>query len=644
MSSNVPALYDHYIPERNYISRNYKPFGKPFDDMCGHCEMYYSGLFEKGMTDRPFPPNCKKHIAEPLKHLIPSDFDTEEEYSKAIVSLDPISWAVMQFGWEARWYQEEMLSCTAKYKVMRCGRRVGKTEGACIALLHHATTHNNRALLVLAPYEAQVSNIFQMLSRLIESSQNLNQSVSRKTLNPHRIQFANGSYILGFSAGSKTAARSDKVRGQDAHVIYIDEFDYIPDSDIAAVSAILISHPDCQLWTTSTPTGEHKRFFAICTDKNLGYKEFWFTSTEIPHWSDDMEKEMRREYSAEKQDSPEWQHEVLAEFGDQIMGVFRNSMVDKAMSDYDLGKASPSHEGTYILGVDWNKTSGTHMVIMEWDGRFVLLDKIIIPRGDFTQILAVDKIIELHQRWNFKGIYVDRGYGSTQVEMLKKHGLQNPSSNMQFRLRDFAMQEMIVVRDPTNGAEIKKHTKPFMVNALSMMLDGGMLVLPTSEDTRVVRDNMAMGVVQQMRNFKIEGYSVHGLPKYSQGEEHTLTALMLAVGGFQLLHSDLTKVSLSGGIGIVPSFGQTQENFYSQDIQHSEILKNVQRDAESRNLDAGVPFFGFEQVNGGTVRDQQKFRKNFSSGGRSRGEYTRGNLGKSNQGNKFGQSNKRRNV
>jgi len=622
----APTIYDYYVPERDYLARGYKPFGKGFSDMCGNCESYYAKLYKKGLTDRPFPPNCSKHIAAPLALLKEEDFDSAEEYPKALVTLDPISWAVMQFGWEARWYQEEMLSCTAKYKVMRCGRRVGKTEGACVALLHYANTRSNRALLVLAPYEAQVANIFQMLTKLIETSQNLGQSMSRKTLNPHRIQFHNGSYILGFSAGSKTAARSDKVRGQDAHVIYIDEFDYIPDSDVAAVTAILISHPDCQLWTTSTPTGEHKRFFAICTDKNLGYKEFWFTSTEIPHWSDEMELEMRREYSAIHEDSPEWQHEVLAEFGDQIQGVFRNSVIDRSLVEYDLGTIPPQRGGTYVLGVDWNKTAGTHMVILQYDGSFTLVEKIIIPRGDFTQTLAVERIIELHNQWDFKGMYVDRGYGGTQVEMLRKHGLQHPHTNLHLRLRDFAMQEMITIRDPRHGQEIRKHTKPFIVNATTMMLDSGRLVLPKTEDTRVVRDDMAMGLVQQMRNFKIEGYSVHGLPKYSQGQEHTLTAYMLAVGGFVLEHTDLTKVALANDVALGPSFGQTEEDFNSQDFKNSSILDDVQKDAAARDLNAGVPFFGFENKNGGSLRDQQRMRRMLKGGGKRMDTFSRGNI------------------
>ena len=599
--------YDQYIPERDYIGNGYKPFGKPLANMCVGCKSYYADLFEKGVTDELFPPNCKGHVTDPIKLLKEEDFLTPEEYEKAVISLDPISWAVSEFGWTARWYQEEMLSCTAKYKVMRCGRRVGKTEGACVGLAHHAQTHRNHAMLVLAPYEAQVANIFQMIRRLIDESQGLQETIARSTLNPHRIEFHNGSYILGFSAGSKTAARSDKVRGQDAHVIYIDEFDYIPDSDIAAVSAILISHPDCQLWTTSTPTGEHKRFYAICTDKNLAYKEFWFTSMEIPHWDDRMELDMRREYNAVHEDSPEWEHEVLAEFGEQTQGVYRNSMIDKSIQEYELGEIKPHEGGTYILGVDWNKTAGTHMVIVQWlGGVFTITDKIIIPRGDFTQIMAVEKIIHLHEQWDFKGIYVDRGYGSTQVEMLKKHGLNNPGSNIHLRLRDFAMQEMIDIRDPATGAIVKKHTKPFLVNALAQQLDEGRLVLPKREDTRVVRDDMAMGVVQQMRNFKIESFSVHGLPKYSQGPEHTLVALQLAVGGFVLAHGDLTRVSLTSNVALGPGFGQSEGDLEEEGYAASSILKDMQV-AQARDLDKGKPLFGFS-ADMSSVREQHKAR------------------------------------
>jgi len=627
MAKQEAPRYDKYIPERDYKDRDHEPFREGVPDMCGSCKHYYKNIHAKGMTDVEFPPNCQGHVTDPIQFLEKDDFKTEEDFTNAMISMDPIAWAIQELGWEARWYQEEMLSCTAKYKVMRCGRRIGKTEGACVALLHHVMTHSDHAVLVLAPYEAQVANIFQMLRKLMKKSVMLTQSLARDTLNPHRLEFKNGSYILGFSAGSKTAARSDKVRGQDAHVIYIDEFDYIPDSDIAAVGAIMMSHPDCRLWATSTPTGAHKRFFAICTDKNLGYKEFWMTSKELPHWDAKMELEARRENNAVYGDSPDWQHEILAEFGDQIAGVYRNSMIDAALQDYELGTAAPKDRGKYILGVDWNKTEGTHMVILEWSGQFKLLDKIIIPRGEFTQTLAVERIIELNDRWKFKGIYVDRGYGSTQVEMLKRHGMRHPETNLHLNMQDFAMQEMIEIRDPSTGAVIKKHSKPFLVNSMAQHLDAGRMILPRSEDTRIVGNEQTLGVVQQMRNYSIEGYSVHGLPKYSQGQDHTITALMLAVGGFDLNYSDLTRVNLAGHVVIGPGFGQTEAEYNEENYGASGILKDL-RVASTRGLDKASPMLGYAN-NAGSVRDQHRARNNLDERirkGKGIGDYSRANI------------------
>lgn len=482
----------------------------------------------------------------------------------------------------------------------------GKSEMACIALLHKSITNTQHSSLVLAPYEAQISNLFKIIHDLIDRSKDLNDSISRSTLNPHRLEFHNGSSILGFSAGSKTAARSDKIRGHDAHFLYIDEFDYIPDSDVAAVTAILMSHPNCGLWATSTPTGEHRRFYGISTDKNLGYKESWITSMELPHWNEQLESEMRREYNAVYDRSPEWDHEVLAEFSSQIMGVFRNKAIDESLDDYELGDSAASPGGFFILGVDWNKIAGTHMVIVQFSGnKFTLVDKIVIPRGEFTQTTAVSRIIELHDKWDFRGLYVDVGFGSTQIELLKKHGMTNPGSNIHLRLRGLAMQQMTEVRDPTTGAIVKKHTKPFLVNQLVRVLDEGMLVLPKSEDTRVVRQDMDMGIVQQMRNFRIEGYSVHGLPKYSQGQDHTLTALMLAIGGFSLDHGDLVKSAFSTSVAMAPGFGE--EDLPADAYDASDILRGV-RTAAARDLEKGKPMMGFAN-DASSIRSQYKARR-----------------------------------
>jgi hypothetical protein len=263
------------------------------------------------------------------------------------------------------------------------------------------------------------------------------------------------------------------------------------------------------------------------------------------------------------------------------------------------------------------------MVIVQYAGsQFRLMKKVIIPKGEFTQTLAVESIINLHSQWNFAGMYVDAGYGDTQVEMLKKYGLSNPGSKIVHRLKSFEMQKMIEIRDPQTGSIVKKNTKPFLVNRLAETLDDGRLVLPASEDTRVYREDMQMGLVQQMRNFKIEGYSVLGAPKYSQGQEHTLTALMIAVGGYLLDHSDLRQVRHLNEVAFAGGFGDSSP---PPEYQASDILKKIEATSD-RGLDRTKPIM---PVDASSIRDQQRLRKSLSEGGRGRGSFApvRRNLG-----------------
>ena len=109
-----------YIPEIDYPSRGWKPLKKaPPGGMCGRCEVYYQGLFDKGVTKTPFPPTCQKHVMNRVRHLKEVDFRDAAEFESAKILMDPVTWAYSEFGWEPRWGQEETLSCTADKKIYR---------------------------------------------------------------------------------------------------------------------------------------------------------------------------------------------------------------------------------------------------------------------------------------------------------------------------------------------------------------------------------------------------------------------------------------------------------------------------------------------------------------------------------------------
>lgn len=604
-----------YFPERNYEERDYKPYGKPYKDLCGHCSEYYKFIYEKGLKKTSDVPKCLGHITKQFDFISKDDFE-EEEYTDFVIASDPVTWAYHMFGWKARWHQEEMMSCTSIKKVVRAGRRSGKTLAVAILSLWRLATMSNESILIIAPFEVQVQKIFDEMLEFIAMSPALSASIKRSTRSPCRLDFNNGSKALGFSSGNHNTAGSDKIRGQDATYIVIDECDYINEQDIEAILAILASHPDCGLWMSSTPTGQHKKFYQYCVMKDLGFKEFWYTSNESPTWTEETEDFYRQTYSATN-----YEHEFLAQFGIQEAGVFRNDLIDRALLNYSLPRQR-THGSRISIGADWNgQAIGTHIVVveavvdMEDNLKYILLEKCVVRGEDFTQHEAVQKIIELNDKYNPACIYVDAGFGETQVEMLHKYGMENKRSGLHKKLKPYTMQSNIEITDPVTGIKIKKSAKPFMVNMSVMQLEQDRVVLPISEDTSIVaatmegeESNSSQGLVQQMRNFAIERISSNGLPTYSQGEDHTLTAWMLAITGFILEFSDLRRRSSH----VVSRFvGQPGESIHESE-NHALV-----RVAESiRQLDKGVKLPKYNNLGSleKAIKQGEKLREAFEAG------------------------------
>lgn len=459
------------------------------------------------------------------------------------------------------------------------------TTAIVILILWMLSVNTNYSILVVAPFEAQVTKIFDEITKLLQVSPELSAAIKRQTKSPNRIEFMNGSKALGFSSGSKSAARSDKIRGQDANFIVLDEADYLDEADIDAILAILASHPDCGLWASSTPTGQHSKFFQWCRIKDLGFKEFWYVSPEAPNWTIEVE-----EFFKTSVDSVTYDHEYNAEFGIQISGVFRNDLVDRALMQYSLPR--PRTPGSKIcIGVDWNgQAIGTHIVVTETvldqmdNFKYVVLEREVIRGGEFTQHLAVEKIIELNAQYDPEFIYVDAGYGATNVEMLHKYGKSNPASKLQKKVVPYSMGSSIEIRDPHSRQPIKKPAKPFLVNTAVLQLEQNRVVLPTSEDTQILVDSTEtkeagsdQGLVQQMRNFSVERYSTTGLPTYSQGNEHALTAWMLSIVAFIIELSDLKgRMGISIPQAILP-LDMPKQTFNNEISKQGKILADAAR-------------------------------------------------------------------
>src|SRR5690606_25653752 len=125
---------------------------------------------------------------------------------------------------------------------------------------------------------------------------------------------------------------------QEAHVIVLDEMDYMGVDDLDALYAMLqktdANQPDKIMIGASTPTGRRERFW----EGNMGltpdgqsrseearFKAFYFPSYCAPQWNKTQEDESRALYN-----EMAYRHEIEADWGEDVEGVYPRRFVDAA--------------------------------------------------------------------------------------------------------------------------------------------------------------------------------------------------------------------------------------------------------------------------------------------------------------------------
>lgn len=461
------------------------------------------------------------------------------------VSKDAVVWAKQFLGAELRVYQILILRDPALRKVLRAGRRLGKTFSLAIQLLHYSYTHKDGRSLVIAPMKTQVELIYQEILRIASKNEVVMNSISRKVTSPQfMIQFSNGSTIRFFTSGMKSGGKSDVARGQEAHLIILDEMDYMHADDLDALYAMLQKtaedQPDKVMIGASTPTGRRERFWEWC--RSPRFREFWFPSYCNPYFSKEQEEEFREQYSPSG-----YRHEIEADWGEDSEGVYPRKFVDKAFisPSWDYIPEVTSARSFHVIGVDWDKYgAGTNIVVVEVcaenyeDSRFRGKSRICyreeIARSEYTLTTAVERIIELNRAFNPKHIYVDRGYGEVQVELLKKHGVENPYSGLKDKIKGIGFGESIDVRDPYTKLMIKKEIKPFMVDNLRQFLEKERILIPESDEE----------LYMQLISYVVIRTTQTGRPVFEaagSAMDHAHDALMLALLAITQNYGEFSK-------------------------------------------------------------------------------------------------------
>lgn len=291
-----------------------------------------------------FKTKCKgipESLMDPIDPYYPmEDMFTPEEYAEIPdnvktanqMAKNKVLWAQECLGWSTynkgrgfdQWYQKQMLNCTAKMKVFRCGRRIGKTETISIDALHYGLNNEKKSILIIGPFQNLVDEIFDRLCNLLDGPESIYQGQYVRKRQPNVITLMNGSKIKGFTTGQN----GDSIRGQSADRLYLDEGAYIPPMAFRSVLALLLENNTVELMVASTPSSFETNFKKWCmTDPE--YKDFHFPSTIMPNY-EEVKETLTNSYTGH-----DFSLEILAEFIEGSDRVFKSKDVIAASNEYN---------------------------------------------------------------------------------------------------------------------------------------------------------------------------------------------------------------------------------------------------------------------------------------------------------------------
>lgn len=447
-------------------------------------------------------------------------------------------------------------NCSASKKAIRCGRRSGKSYGLGIDIANRLVQNSNYQILVVTPFLSQAKELTNVVKKILRSLGDTigtwDELVERSVTSPYQeIQMKNGSTFKAFTAGNDNA---NAVRGQGAHLIIIDEADFLTQEAFDSITAILMDKPNTEIICTSTPMGEGLLYkFANSKD----YKEFHFPSFCIPHYNDDMDREFRNSLSMMA-----YIQEIMAEFGLSDNSVFDTDLVNRSTT---IGTSESLHDvivnrDRYIvsLGCDWNADKvGTRICVIAYskvEHKVIIANLSNVRREGWTQVAAVDKIVELNRLYLPDYIYVDEGFGEANVQQLKLIAVnlfgKVPTNHPDLRLRNVTpvnFSSTLELRDVMTGEIRKKYFKNFIVETTKRALETGLLAF---------KDPISAPIVEQMKNYVVKSRAANGREVYEAKNheigDHDLDAFMIALAGLQLNEDSILDTRRYSNVTILP--------------------------------------------------------------------------------------------
>jgi hypothetical protein len=425
----------------------------------------------------------------------------------------------------------------------------GKSCHLTVDLMHTASWNSRAVILVFLPEKKNMNRLLEIMNNYLRRS-DIRGSFSmggkkegkKGEIRPdydYEISVSSGSVIRFFFMSHNP----DKARGQRGTHIYIDEVDYLPEKAFPVILGVLKSCPTIKILATSTPCGLENTWFREfcdkCADpKNRNGVEYHMPTTMEENWPE-IEERLRDVIF----DEVTWKLEVMAEWAEAKGAVYKKELIDEAIErskiagmyikSEDITMTVEYETSVKCIGVDWNNPqNGVRIVeLAEMYGKPWVVRNEKIAYEKYTQLAAVERILELHAKCKYLKIAVDSGYGAAQIELMHKKLVEmgeDPASLLM--VVDSGRKEEVVIeyKSPSTGARRKEtistRIKNRLVGLLSKYIEESLVFM---EEEDVDRD----GLVKETRNFRRKSSIREGGFIYSE-TTHSLAALQLCVYGY----------------------------------------------------------------------------------------------------------------
>lgn len=313
--------------------------------------------------------------------------------------------------------QMEFISSPAKRKIIRAGRRGGKTVGIAIYAVQKFL--EGRRVLYAAPTSDQIARFWKEVTQALYEP--IQAGIFYKNESAHVIELLRTEQRIR----AKTAWNSDTLRGDYADELLMDEYQLMDETAWTEVGAPMLLDRNGNGIFVYTPPSLHSRSASKAFDPQHAaklYKKaledltgrweaFHFSSKENPHISEDALNEISQDMT-----SLAYRQEILAEDVDEAPGAL---WTRKAIEDARVGEAPPLEK--IVVAIDPSATSGGDEAGIVTAGRvrdeyYTLADDSIQASPQAWATAAV----KAYYRWKANYIVAESNNGGEMVTAVIK--------------------------------------------------------------------------------------------------------------------------------------------------------------------------------------------------------------------------------